>query len=97
MHRYLITMNSFLNAHSTAATLILATLLILSGFLRFRADRGASIAGVSSWILALVILSLALSGLPASGAIGIIFLIVAVGLGILGIMYMLRRARTGTK
>jgi hypothetical protein len=89
--------NSFVHAHLTIAALMLAAILALSGYVRFRLDKGRSLAGISSWIVALLILSFALSRVPSSGAIGILVLIAALSLGTLGIRYMYKKAGSGAK
>jgi uncharacterized protein (DUF58 family) len=44
----------------------------------------------TTWTLGLLILCLALSGLPLSGGFGVLFLVVWIGLGIAGIVWFFR-------
>jgi ABC-type branched-subunit amino acid transport system permease subunit len=71
---------------------MLSAFLALSGYIRFRADRGTSIAGLSSLILALAILGAALSGLPASRTAGVVLFIIVLALGGLGIRHIFKKA-----
>lgn len=81
----------FLDKHRATAGLLLAAFLAASGYIRFRFDRGGSLAGISSFVIAFVIVCLVLSGVPASGPVGFVFLGVALALGIAGIVYLMKR------
>jgi hypothetical protein len=48
----------------------------------------------TTWTLGLLILCLAMSGLPVSGVLGVLFIVIWIGLGIAGLVRFFRRRRT---
>ncbi|HTS05056.1 MAG TPA: hypothetical protein VMP68_05690 [Candidatus Eisenbacteria bacterium] len=88
------TTSSFLHAHATSSALILVAVLAGIGFLETRLFPEAPMMAGTTWTLGLLILCLALSGLPVSGGLGVLFIVVWVALGIAGMVRFFRRKRT---
>lgn len=88
------TVNSFLHVHATSAAMLLVAVLAGIGYLETRLFREAPIMAATSWTLGLLILCFALSGLPVSGGLGVLFIMVWIGLGITGMVRFFQRRRT---
>ena len=88
------TVSSFLHTHATSAAMLLVVFLAGIGYLETRLFPEAPIMAGTTWTLGLLILCLALSGLPVSGGLGVLFVVVWVGLGIAGIVWFFRRRMT---
>lgn len=86
-------MSSFLNAHPAAAGFLVVVFLVCTGYIEKRLFSETPIVAASSWIMALLIACLVLSGLPASGPMGIVFIVVSIALGIAGIARILGRGK----
>ena len=82
--------SSLINAHPATAGLLVVILLVSVGFLEKRIFSETPIMAGTSWVLAVLIACLVLSGLPASGPVGILFIAVSLALGIAGIVHYLR-------
>jgi hypothetical protein len=88
------TASSFVHAHGTSAALLLVAVLAGIGYLETRLFPEAPMMAGTTWTLGLIILCLALSGLPVSGGLGVLFIVVWIGLGIAGIVQFFKRRRT---
>jgi len=88
------TASSFLHTHATVAAMLLVAVLAGISYLETRLFPEAPMMAGTTWTLGLLILCLALSGLPVSGALGGIFIVVWIGLGIAGIVQFFQRRRT---
>jgi hypothetical protein len=82
--------SSLINAHPATVGLLVVILLVCVGFIEKRIFSETPIMAGTSWIVAVLIACLVLSGLPASGPIGIFFTVVSLVLGIAGIVHYLR-------
>lgn len=80
---------SLMNAHPSTAGLLVVVLLVCVGFIEKRIFSETPIMAGTSWILAVLIACLVLSGLPASGPMGILFIVVSLVLGVAGIVHYL--------
>lgn len=87
------TASSFLNTHATSAALLLVAFLAGIGYLETRLFPEAPMMAGTTWTLGLLILCLALSGLPVSGGLGVLFIVVWLALGIAGMVHFFRRRR----
>ena len=90
------TTSSFLHTHATSAAMLLLAALAGIGYLETRLFPKTPMMAGTTWTLGLLILCLALSGLPLSGGLGILFIVVWVGLGIAGMVRFFRR-RVGSR
>jgi hypothetical protein len=88
------TFNSFLHMHTTSAAMLLVAVLAGIGYLETRLFPEAPMMAGTTWTLGLLILCLALSGLPASGGLGTLFMVVWIGFGIAGMVRFFRRRRS---
>jgi hypothetical protein len=88
-------LNSFLHIHAKSAALFLVAALAGIGYLETRLFPAVPMVAGTTWTLGLLILCLALSGLPVSGGLGVLFIVVWIGLGIVGMARFFRRRRTG--
>ena len=70
------TLSSLLHAHATSAAMLLVALLAGIGYLETRLFPEARMMAGSTWAVGLLILCLALSGLPVSGVMGALFVVV---------------------
>jgi hypothetical protein len=87
-------LNSFLHTHATSASVFLIATLMGLGYLETRLFPEAPMMAGTTWTLGLLILCLALSGLPVSGGLGVLFIVIWIGLGIAGFVRFFRRRRT---
>jgi hypothetical protein len=88
------TVNSFLHAHATSAAMLLVVVLAGIGYLETRLFPEARMMAGSTWTVGLLILCFALSGLPVSGGMGALFIVVWIGLGIAGMIRFFKRRMT---
>lgn len=88
------TVNSFLHTHPTSVAMLLVVVLAGFGYLETRLFPEAPVMAATSWTLGLLILCFALSGLPVSGGLGVLFIVVWIGLGITGMVRFFRRKTT---
>lgn len=88
------TLNSFLHAHTTSAAMLLVAVLAGIGYLETRLFPESPMMAGTSWFLGLLILCLALSGIPVSGGVGALFILVWIGLGVAGMARFFRKRRT---
>jgi UDP-N-acetylmuramyl pentapeptide phosphotransferase/UDP-N-acetylglucosamine-1-phosphate transferase len=72
---------------------LVVVLLVCVGFLEKRIFSETPIMAGTSWVLAVLIACFMLSGLPASGPMGILFIVVSLVLGVAGIVYYLSRRK----
>lgn len=84
------TVNSFSHAHATSAAMLLVAFLAGIGYLETRLFPKARMMAGSTWAVGLLILCFALSGLPISGGLGALFIVVWIGLGIAGMVWFFR-------
>jgi hypothetical protein len=85
------TISSFFHTHATSAVGLLVAVLAGIGYLETRLFPETPMMAGTTWTLGLLILCLALSGLPLSGGLGILFIMVWIGLGIAGIIRFFKR------
>jgi hypothetical protein len=85
------TVSLFLHTHATSAGMLLVAFLAGIGYLETRLFPEAPGMAGTTWTLGLLILCLALSGLPVSGGLGALFIVVWIGLGIAGMVWFFRR------
>jgi len=85
------TIGSVIHGHTMLAALALVATLAVIGYLETRLFPDAPVAAGTSWVLGLLILCFALSGLPVSGWVGVLFIGVWLALGIGGITHFLKR------
>ncbi len=88
------TVSLFLHTHATSAATFLVAFLAGIGYLETRLFPEAPIMAGTTWTLGLLILCLALSGLPLSGGLGVLFIVAWIGLGIAGMVWFFRRRMT---
>ena len=88
------TVSSFLHTHATSAGMLLVATLAGIGYLETRLFPEAPGMAGTTWTLGLLILCLALSGLPVSGVMSVLLIVVWIGLGIAGIARFLRKRMT---
>ena len=88
------TISSFFHTHATSAAMLLVAILAGIGYLENRLFPEAPIMAGTTWILGLLILCLALSGLPVSGWLGALFVVIWIGLGIAGMVRFFRGRMT---
>jgi hypothetical protein len=74
--------------------MLLVAVLAGIGYLETRLFPEARMMAGSTWSVGLLILCLVLSGLPVSGGMGALFIVVWIGLGIAGIVWFFRRRMT---
>jgi hypothetical protein len=82
---------SFFRAHATPAVGLLVAVLAGIGYLEIRLFPETPMMAGTTWTLGLLILCFALSGLPVSGGLGILFIVVWIGLGIAGMVEFFKR------
>jgi hypothetical protein len=87
-------LNSFLHTHATSAALFLVAALAGIGYLETRLFPEAPMMAGTTWTLGLLILCVALSGLPVAGGLGVLFIVVWIGLGIAGMVRFFRSRKT---
>jgi hypothetical protein len=80
------TLLAFFHANPTLTAMLLVVILGGSGYLELRVFPEAPMLAGTSWLMGLLILCAALSGLPMSGWSGALFVAVWVGLGITGML-----------
>ena len=86
-------LSSFFHANPTVTALLLVAVLGGSGYLELRIFPKAPMLAGTSWFMGLLILCLALSGLPMSGWAGVFFVVVWFALGIVGMIWFFVRRR----
>jgi hypothetical protein len=87
-------LNSFLHTHAISASVFIIATLAGIGYLETRLFPEAPMMAGTTWTLGLLIFCLALSGLPVSGGLGVLFIVIWIGLGIAGLVRFFRRRRT---
>ena len=85
------TASSFFHAHATSAALLLVGVLAGIGYLETRLFPEAPMMAGTTWTLGLIILCFALSGLPVSGWLGVLFVFLWIGLGIAGMVRFFKK------
>ena len=88
------TVGSFFHTHATSAAMLLVVFLAGIGYLETRLFPEAQSMAGTTWTLGLLIICLALSGLPVPGGLGVLLVVVWIGLGIAGIVWFFRRRMT---
>jgi hypothetical protein len=94
MNQIIETATSFLNTHARSAALFLCAFLAGIGYLEIRLFPEAPMMAGTTWTLGLLIICLALSGLPISGGLGVLFIAVWLALGTAGIVYFFKKRKT---
>jgi hypothetical protein len=89
--------SSLINAHPATTGLLVVVLLVCVGFVEKRIFSDTPIMAATSWILAVLIACFVLSGLPASGPMGILFTVVSLVLGIAGVVHYLNGRRGASR
>jgi hypothetical protein len=90
------TVSSFFHTHTQSATMLLVAVLAAIGYLETRVFRDQPMIAGTTWFTGLLILCLALSGLPVSGRLGVLFVATWMVLGVAGMVRLFsRRAASG--
>jgi hypothetical protein len=92
----LLMIRSLANAHPATAGLLVVAVLVCVGWIEKRIFSETPIMAATSWILAVLIACVVLSGLPASGPMGTLFIVVSLVLGVAGIVRYLKRGKGTT-
>ena len=88
------TVSPLLHTHATLAAMILVAALAGIGYLETRLFPEAPMMAGTTWALGLLILCLALSGLPVSGGSGVLFIVIWIALGVAGMVRFFRKRTT---
>jgi hypothetical protein len=87
-------LSSFFHTHTKSATMLLVAFLAAFGYLETRVFRDEPMMARTTWFTGLLILCLALSGLPVSGWFGVLFVATWMVLGVAGMVRFFSRRAT---